>query len=62
MVVYALKLAQAITIHKAQGLTLGYWKGVSAGLMFVACSCMHCLSDIMFDSPFAYQCVLRACS
>ena len=56
-----LKLAWAITIHKAQGLTLDKVvidvgkKEFSAGLTFVACSRVRCLSDIMFNSPFAYQ-------
>jgi len=50
----------AITIHKAQGLTLDkvaidLGKEVSAGLTFVACSCVRRLSDIMFDPAFAYQ-------
>ena len=47
-----LKLVWAITIHKAQGLTLDkvvtdIGKEVSAGLMFVACSNVHYLSDII---------------
>ena len=48
-------------IHKAQGLTLDKVvidigkKEFSAGLTFVACSHVRCLSDIMFDPPFAYQ-------
>ena len=56
-----LKLAWAITIHKAQGLTLDKVvidigkKEFSAGLMFVACSHVRHLSDITFDPPFAYQ-------
>ena len=58
-----LKLAWAITIHKAQGLTLDKVvidvgkKEFSAGLTFVACSHVRHLSDIMFNPPFAYQCV-----
>ena len=49
------------TIHKAQGLTLDKVvidigkKELSAGLTFVACSCVRRLSDITFDPPFAYQ-------
>ena len=56
-----LKLAWAITIHKAQGLTLDKVvidigkKEFSAGLTFVACSRVRHLSDITFDPPFAYQ-------
>ena len=56
-----LKLAWAVTIHKAQGLTLDKVvidigkKEFSAGLTFVACSRVRRLSDIMFDPPFAYQ-------
>ena len=56
-----LKLAWAITIHKAQGLTLDKVvidvgkKEFSAGLTFVACSRVRRLSDIMFNTPFAYQ-------
>ena len=56
-----LKLAWAITIHKAQGLTLDKVvidigkKDFSAGLTFVACSRMRRLSNIMFNPPFAYQ-------
>ena len=56
-----LKLAWAITIHKAQGLTLDKVvidvgkKEFSAGLTFVACSRVRRLSDIMFNPPFAYE-------
>ena len=56
-----MKLAWAITIHKAQELTLDKVvidigkKEFSAGLTFVASSCVCRLSDIMFDPPFAYQ-------
>ena len=55
-----LKLAWAITIHKAQGLTLDkvdidVGKEFSAGFTFVACSSVRRLSDIMFNPPFAYQ-------
>ena len=55
-----LKLAWAITIHKAQGLTLDKVvidvgkKEFSAGLTFVACSRVCRLSDIMFNTPFVY--------
>ena len=56
-----LKLAWAITIHKAQGLTLDKVvidigkKEFSAGLTFVARSRVCRLLDITFDPPFAYQ-------
>lgn len=52
-----LKLAWAITVHKAQGLTLNKAvidigkKEFSAGLTFVACSRVRCLSDLLFISP-----------
>ena len=58
-----LKLAWAIAIHKVQGLTLDKVvidigkKEFSAGLTFVACLRVRCLSDIMFDPPFACQSV-----
>ena len=50
----------AITVHKAQGLTLNkvvidVGKEFSAGLTFVACSRVCHLSDIMFNLPFAYR-------
>ena len=60
-----LKLARAITIHKAQGLTLDKVvfeigkKEFSAGLTFVACSHVCHLSDIMFDLLFAHQFVAK---
>ena len=57
-----LKRAWAITIHKAQGLTLDKVvidvgkKEFSAGLTFVACSRrVRCLIGIMFDPPFPDQ-------
>ena len=55
-----IKLAWAITIHKAQGLTLDkvvidIGKEFSVGLTFVACSRVCRLSDIVFNPPFAYQ-------
>ena len=65
-----LKLAWAITIHNAQGLTLDKVvidngkKEFSAGLTFVTCSCVCRLLDIMFDLPFTYQRVVsisKAC-
>ena len=53
-----LKLAWAIMIHKAQGLTLDevvdIGKKFSAGLTFVACSRVRRLSDT-FNTPFAYR-------
>ena len=56
-----LKLAWAITIHRAQGLTLDKVvidvgkKEFSSGLTFVACSCVRRLADLLFDPPFLYQ-------
>ena len=56
-----LKLAWAVTIHKAQGLTLNKVvvdvgkKEFSTGLMFVACSRVRHLSDLAFVRPCDYQ-------
>ena len=56
-----LKLAWAVTIHKAQGLTLDKVvidvgkKEFSAGLTFVACSRVRHLKDLLFDPPFPFQ-------
>ena len=56
-----LKLAWAVTIHKAQGLTLDKVvinvgkKEFSAGLTFVACSRVRHLQDLLFDPPFPFQ-------
>lgn len=56
-----LKLAWAVTIHKAQGLTLDKVvidvgkKEFSSGLTFVACSRVRHLSDVLFDPPFSFQ-------
>ena len=56
-----LKLAWAITIHKAQSLTLDKViididkKEFSAGLTFVACSRVRRLADLLFDPPFPFQ-------
>ena len=56
-----LKLAWAVTIHKAQGLTLDKVvidigkKEFSAGLTFVACSRVRHLRDLLFDPPFPFQ-------
>ena len=56
-----LKLSWAITIHKAQGLTLDEAvieigeKEFSTGLTFVACSRVRQLTDIVFETPFTYQ-------
>ena len=55
-----LKLAWAVTIHKAQALTLDKVvvdvgkKEFSSGLTFVACSRVR---RILFDPSFAYQCL-----
>ena len=56
-----LKLAWAVTIHKAQGLALDKVvidvgkKEFSAGLTFVACSRVRRLKDLLFDPPFPFQ-------
>lgn len=56
-----LKLAWAVTIHKAQGLTLDKVvvdigkKEFSSGLTFVACSRVRHLTDLLLDPPFAFQ-------
>jgi len=56
-----LKLAWAVTIHKAQGLTLDKVvidigkKEFSSGLTYVACSCVRSLEDLLFTAPFPYQ-------
>ena len=56
-----LKLAWAVTIHKAQGLTLNKVvidvgkKEFSAGLTFVACSRVRRMNDLLFDPPFPFQ-------
>ena len=57
-----LKLAWAVTIHKAQGMTLDKVvvnvgkKEFSCGLMFVACSRVRELSDLLLDPPpFTFQ-------
>ena len=56
-----LKLAWAVTIHKAQGLTLDKVvidvgrKEFSTGLTFVACSRVRHLEDLLFDPPFPFQ-------
>ena len=56
-----LKLAWAVTIHKAQGLTLDKVvidvgkKEFSCGLTFVACSRVCRLTDVLFDPPFPFK-------
>lgn len=56
-----LKLAWAITVHKAQGLTLDKVvldigdKEFSTGLTFVACSRVRKLSDLAIEPPFDYH-------
>ena len=56
-----LKLAWAVTIHKAQGLTLNKLcvdigrKEFSAGLTFVAISRVRRLTDLLLNPPFAFQ-------
>ena len=56
-----LKLSWAITIHKAQGLTLNKVvvdvgkKEFSSGLTYVACSRVRHLKDLLFKAPFPYE-------
>ena len=56
-----LRLAWAVTIHKAQGMTLNKAvidigkKEFSSGLTFVACSRVRHLADLLFVPPFPYQ-------
>ena len=56
-----MKLAWAVTIHKAQGLTLSKLsvnigrKEFSAGLTFVAISRVRRLTDLLLNPPFAFQ-------
>ena len=56
-----LKLAWAVTIHKAQGLTLDKVvidvgkKEFSCEQTFVACSRVHRLTDMLFDPPFPFE-------
>jgi len=56
-----LKLAWAVTIHKAQGLTLSKlcidisMKEFSTGLTFVAISRVKRLTDLLLNPPFAFQ-------
>ena len=55
-----LKLAWAVTIHKAQGLTLNKVvidtgkKEFSAGLTFVAISRVRHITDLIFNPPFSF--------
>ena len=57
----SLKLVWAITIHKAQGLTLDkvvidvVKKEFSSGLTFVACSRVRHMQDLLFALPFTYD-------
>ena len=56
-----LKLAWAVTIHKAQGLTLDKVvidvgkKEFTCGLTFVACSRVRKLTYLLFNPPFPFQ-------
>ena len=56
-----LKLAWAVTIHKAQDVTLDKVvinvgkQEFSYGLTFVACSHVRHLNDLLFDPPFPFQ-------
>ena len=62
-----LKLAWAITIHKAQGLTLDKVvidigkKEFLSGLTYVACSHTRCLEDLLFTAPFPYERFSKSC-
>ena len=55
------KLAWAVTIHKAQGLTLSKAvidvgsKEFCTGLTFVACSRVRSLTDLMFNPGFDFD-------
>ena len=56
-----MKLAWAVTTHKAQWLVLDQVvisvgkKEFSLGLTFVACSCVRKLTDLIFDPPFPFE-------
>ena len=56
-----LKLSWAVTIHKAQGLTLDKVvvdigkKEFCAGLTFVAISRVRCMTDLLLSPPFTFQ-------
>ena len=55
-----LKLAWAVTIYKALGLTMNLCvdigkKEFSAGLTFAAISRVRCLTDLLLNPPFAFQ-------
>ena len=56
-----LKLAWAVTIDKAQGLTLDKVtvdvgkKEFCAGLTFVALSRVRCITDLLLNPPFPFQ-------
>lgn len=60
-----LKLAWAITIHEAQVLTLDKaiidvgTREVSSGLTFIAYSCVHRLTDLLFIPAFPFQCIFH---
>ena len=62
-----LKLAWAVTIYKAQGLTLHKVvvdigkKEFSSGLIYVACSRVRCLKDLLFTAPFPYERLSNMC-
>ena len=49
-----LKLAWAVTIHKSQGLTLDK-AVIDTGLIFVACSRVRQLTDLLFVPPFSFE-------
>ena len=58
-----LKLAWAITIHKAHGLMLNSVvidigkKEFSSGISFVACSRVRTITNLLLHPPFSFQCL-----
>ena len=58
---FALTVAYAITVHKAQGMTLDQVvlslaeRDFAAGLTYVAISRVKTLNGILFDEPFDHQ-------
>jgi len=61
-----LRLSWAVTIYKAQGLTLSKAvvdigkKEFSSGLTYVACSRVCHLKDLLFTEPFPYECLSKS--
>ena len=58
-----MKLAWAVTIHKSEGLTLGKAivdvgpKEFCRDLIFVVCSRVGYLSDLLFSAGFDFDCI-----